>query len=170
MATSDFIVQNGMTISGNITPTTSNIYALGSQVNWWTKIFSIASAAQYADLAENYVADTTYEPGTVLDFGGTHEVTISSVDGSRRVAGVVSTNPAYLMNSTQTGEFIASIALQGRVPTKVVGPVAKGDLMVSNGQGHARSEENPLAGAIIGKALEDFVGDIGVIEVVVGKH
>jgi hypothetical protein len=74
------------------------------------------------------------------------------------------------MNSTQPGEFIASIALQGRVPTKVVGPVAKGDLMVSNGQGYARSEENPPAGAIIGKALEDFVGDIGVIEVVVGKH
>jgi hypothetical protein len=170
MATSDFIVQNGLTVGGNVVPTQSNLHSLGSTVNWWNTIYGVSVRAQYADLAENYVADTTYEPGTVLDFGGQHEVTLSSVDGSKRVAGVVSTNPAYLMNSTQPGEFIASIALQGRVPTKVVGPVAKGDLMVSNGQGYARSEENPLAGAIIGKALEDFVGDIGVIEVVVGKH
>lgn len=170
MANSDFIVQDGLSISGNITPTTSNTYSLGTTVSWWNKLFSIASAAQYADLAENYVADTVYEPGTVLDFGGSYEVTLSSVDGSKKVAGVVSTDPAYLMNAMQTGQFIASIALQGRVPTKVVGPVSKGDLMVSNGDGRARSEENPSVGSVIGKALEDFVGDVGVIEVVVGKH
>lgn len=185
MATSNFLVQNGLTVQGDITstgnialsavssnlvPTTSNLYSLGSTVSWWNKIYGVSVTAQYADLAENYVADTTYESGTVLDFGGEFEVTLSSTVDSKKVAGVVSTNPAYLMNSTQPGEFIASIALQGRVPTKVVGPVVKGDLMVSNGQGMARAEENPTVGTVIGKALENFVGDIGVIEVVVGKH
>lgn len=170
MATTNFIVQDGLTVGGEVVPTSSNVYALGSTTNWWSKVHSIAATAQYADLAENYVADAEYHPGTVLDFGGVNEVTLSSVDGSKRVAGVVSTNPAYLMNAMQPGQFIASIALQGRVPTHVVGPVAKGDLMVSNGQGRARSEENPLPGTIIGKALEDFAGDVGTIEVVIGKH
>lgn len=170
MATSDFIIQNGLTISGSIIPTASNIHSLGSTINWWNKIHGVSVVAQYADLAENYVADTVYDPGTVLDFSGEFEVTLSSIDGSKKVAGVVSTNPAYLMNSTQPGEFIASIALQGRVPTKVVGPIAKGDMMVSNGQGFARAEGNPAVGTVIGKALENFVGGAGVIEVVVGKH
>ena len=86
----------------------------------------------------------------------------------QRVAGVVSTNPAYIMNSGQTG-IATAIALQGRVPTKVRGQVRKGDMMVSAGDGYARAEANPKIGSVIGKALADFDGLEGVIEVVVGR-
>jgi hypothetical protein len=130
---------------------------------------TIASSAQYADLAEKYVADAEYAPGTVLAFGGDKEVTVSSANGDRKVIGVVTTNPAYLMNDGLVSEFVAAIALQGRVPCKVTGNVAKGDMMVSNGDGTARAEADPKVGSVIGKALENFVGTTGTIEVLVGK-
>jgi hypothetical protein len=116
-----------------------------------------------------YVSDAVYEPGTVVVFGGNQEVTISTVDSSRRVAGVISTNPAHVMNSGLQGEFTVAVALSGRVPTLVTGPVAKGDMMVSAGYGRARAEENPVLGSVIGKALEDFNGVEGTIEIVVGR-
>lgn len=128
-----------------------------------------ATSARYADLAEKYVADAEYEPGTVLHFGGTFEVSICTDDMCRRVAGIVSTNPAYLMNSECTAQFAVSVALQGRVPCKVKGLITKGDMLVSAGDGYARSEKNPVLGSVLGKALEDFDGDTGVIEVVVGR-
>jgi hypothetical protein len=102
-------------------------------------------------------------------FGGNNEVTIALSDADIRVAGVVSTNPAHLMNSTLEAEHVAVVAFTGRVPTSVTGTVSKGDLMVSNGDGTARAEADPKAGAIIGKALENFAGDAGVIEVVIGR-
>jgi hypothetical protein len=159
-----------VTMIGNVNPSASNVYTLGSTTQWWSKLFSVAATAQYADLAENYVGDASYAAGTVVAFGGTHEITVCDTDMSSRVAGVVSTNPAYLMNGTQTGENIVAVALTGRVPTKVRGPIRKGDLIVSAGDGHARAETLPQVGTVIGKALEDFDGDAGVIEVVVGKH
>jgi hypothetical protein len=159
-----------VTMIGNVNPSTSNLFTLGSTTNWWNKAFTVSATAQYADLAENYVGDAGYAAGTVVDFGGTHEITVCDTDMSSRVAGVVSTNPAYLMNGTQTGENIVAVALTGRVPTKVRGPIRKGDLIVSAGDGHARAETLPQVGTVIGKALEDFEGDAGVIEVVVGKH
>jgi hypothetical protein len=128
-----------------------------------------AVTAQYADLAESYVGDHKYAPGTVVSFGGANEVTQSVVDGDRRVAGVVSTNPAYLMNSELHDPNTVAVALTGRVPCRVTGTVRKGDLMVSAGDGSARAEEDPRAGSIIGKALADFDGVEGVIEVVVGR-
>ena len=137
----------------------------------------IAAAARYADLAENYVADAAYEPGTVLEFGGDQEVTLAIEAGSHRVAGVVSTNPAYLMNSECEAEHVVAIALQGRVPCKVQGTVRKGDLLVSAGNGTARAWDfragsNPRTGSVIGKALANFTpapGEQGIIEVVVGR-
>jgi hypothetical protein len=87
-----------------------------------------------------------------------------------KVAGVVSTQPGYVMNEGLTGDHVATVALLGRVPCKVRGPISKGDLLVSAGEGHARAETLPQIGTVIGKALEDFVGDQGVIEVVVGKN
>jgi len=159
-----------VTMIGNVNPSTSNLFTLGSTTNWWNKAFTVSATAQYADLAENYAGDASYAAGTVVDFGGTHEITLCDSDMSSRVAGVVSTNPAYLMNGTQTGENIVAVALTGRVPTKVRGPIRKGDLIVSAGDGHARAENLPQVGTVIGKALEDFDGDAGVIEVVVGKH
>ena len=128
-----------------------------------------ATTARYADLAENYLADTKIEAGTVVCFGGEAEVTTCNIDGCRKVAGVVSTNPAHLMNDGLTGETVVALALQGRVPCKVTGKIRKGDMLVAAGNGHARAEEDPKMGQVIGKALEDFDGDSGVIEVVVGR-
>ena len=128
----------------------------------------IATSAQYADLAENYVADTEYQPGTVLEFGGEFEVTLAE-DGTNRVAGVVTTDPAYLMNSKCEGIHVAAIAVQGRTPCKVRGNIRKGDMLMSGGNGFARRAQNPQIGTIIGKALQDFNGIEGVIEVAVGR-
>jgi hypothetical protein len=127
-----------------------------------------ATSARYADLAENYLGDVKYEAGTVVMFGGDAEVTLAT-NGTRRVAGVVSTNPAHLMNDGLKGETVAAIALQGRVPCKVTGKIRKGDMLVAAGNGYARAEEDPKMGQVIGKALEDFDGESGVIEVVVGR-
>lgn len=154
---------------GNITPGVSNLASLGSSTLWWNTIWGEAVNAQYADLAEKYLADAVYEPGTVLMFGGAQEVTECVDDMSTRVAGVVSTNPAYLMNHKISGDTVIDLALTGRVPTKVTGTVKKGDMMVSAGAGRARAEANPRVGSVIGKALENSEGD-AVIEVVVGKH
>ena len=80
------------------------------------------TTARYADLAENYLADAEYEVGTVLIFGGDKEVTVTTaMKDDTRVAGVVSENPGYLMNSKLEGENVTAVALQGRVPVKVVG-------------------------------------------------
>ena len=125
--------------------------------------------ATYADLAEKYTADAEYESGTVLVFGGEHEVTLSTDSDSFRVAGVVTTNPAYTMNNDCVGEHIATIALQGRVPVKVIGPVYKGDLLVSCNNGYAVANNIARAGTIIGKSLENFTDASGIIEVAVGR-
>lgn len=127
-----------------------------------------ATSARYADLAEKYLADANYSTGTILEFGGEKEVTLAT-DGTRRVAGVVSENPAYLMNAELTGANVAVIALQGRVPVKVRGKISKGDFIISGGNGYGRAEYNPLIGTIIGKSLEDFEGIDGIIEVAVGR-
>jgi hypothetical protein len=134
-----------------------------------TNFSGVAGSAKYADLAERYTADSDYDPGTVLIFDGALEVTVSNQDASPKVAGVVSTDPAYLMNSDLQGTLTVALALTGRVPTKVIGPVHKGDMMVSTADGRARAESNPTMGTVIGKALEDFDGTEGTIEVVVGR-
>lgn len=137
--------------------------------NIWSNLFiGVATQARYADLAEAYVADAHYEPGTVLEFGGEHEVTLAE-DSTRRIAGVVSAKPAYLMNSECQGEHVVVLALTGRVPVKVRGTIRKGDMMISAGDGYARPSSNPLLGSILGKALENFDNGEGVIEIVVGR-
>jgi hypothetical protein len=170
---SSLTVSTGSVTAGNIINANGNgVGNIGSSSVYFNTVFAKATSAQYADLAENYRADAAYEPGTVLEFGGDEEVTISITDSSKRVAGVVSTNPAYLMNAGLSGMYIASVALTGRVPVKVEGPVAKGDLMVSNGNGRARAcmDVVPVVGTIIGKSLENFTGGEGTIEVVIGKQ
>jgi hypothetical protein len=153
------IVNNGSNATGNI----------GSSTTYFNTIFAKATSAQYADLAEKYTADAEYAPGTVISFGGDKEVTIATADADRRVAGVVSTNPSYIMNAGLEDEFVVTVALTGRVPCHVTGSVRKGDLMVSAGNGQARADADPRVGTVIGKALEDFDGDSGTIEVVVGR-
>jgi len=129
-------------------------------------ITGVATSAQYADLAEIYTSDSDIDPGTVVSFGGDAEVTVSTVDGDRKIAGVISSNPGYLMNSEETG---VAVALQGRVPCKVTGPISKGDMLVSAGNGMARAEDNPKIGQVIGKSLQAHDGGDGIIEVVVGR-
>jgi hypothetical protein len=146
---------------------------IGSASTFFNTVFAKATSAQYADLAELYLADNVYAPGTVLDFGGNEEVTISSTSHSTRIAGVVSTNPAYQMNSGLEGEHVAVVALTGRVPCQVVGNITKGDrLVASNISGVATTlnMENYQPGCIIGKALEEYNSDnVGTITIAVGR-
>jgi hypothetical protein len=137
--------------------------------NTWKLDTGASFQATYADLAERYSSDKQYEPGTVLVFGGEHEVTISTNPDDRKVAGVVSTNPAYNMNVDCPNGI--DVALQGRVPCKVVGFIRKGDMMTtSHIPGVATSNDNPTTGSIIGKALENYDStEVGIIEVAVGR-
>jgi hypothetical protein len=157
---------NAVAIGNGGTSGVGNIGASGATFN---TAFIKSTSAQYADVAENYLADESYPAGTVLDFGGEQELTLSSVDSSTRVAGVVSTQPAYMMNTGLQGEHVVTLALLGRVPCQVQGAVSKGDMLVSAGNGRARAENEPKFGAVIGKALENFDGLEGTIEVVVGR-
>jgi len=156
-----------ITVKGDLIPETDDTYDLGSTSKTWTNVYAEATSALYADLAEKYEADADYEAGTVLAFGGDKEVTECADEHTTKVAGVVSTAPGYRMNDGLEAEHTAMVALTGRVPTKVTGPVAKGDMMVSAGNGMARAEANPTYGAVIGKALENWEGGEGVIEVVI---
>lgn len=157
---------NAVAIGNGGTNGTGNIGASGAGFN---TAFLKSTSAQYADVAENYRADNTYEPGTVLHFGGVAEVSQCDVDACTRIAGVVSTNPAYLMNNSCNGDHVVTVALLGRVPCKVQGSISKGDMLVSAGNGRARAEADPKLGSVIGKALENFEGTFGTIEVVVGR-
>ena len=158
---------NSATITAASTNTANQIVLRDGSGNFAAgTVTALATSAQYADIAEMYSSDHPHEPGTVLEFGGAAEVKRSSQDASPRVAGVVSTKPAHLMNNKQGG---VAVALVGRVPTHVVGPVRKGDMMVSTADGRARAEANPAMGTVIGKALEDFDDAQGTIEVVVGR-
>ena len=166
--------------TGNILPSANNPtdsgQSIGSATNKWNTVYATifsgtATEALYADLAENYLGDASYEPGTVLVFGGDEEVTVTNSKGDRRVAGIVTTNPAHLMNSHLKGEHVVGVALQGRVPCRVLGKTQKGDLLVSSAMpGYAIVDNEATPGTIIGKALENKTDDSkGVIEVVVGR-
>jgi hypothetical protein len=161
---------NAQSLTGNnFTLSTGANTNAGTITGTWTLSAGSKLNATYADLAEKYTADADYEPGTVVLFGGEHEVTLSTEADSFRVAGVVTTNPAYVMNNGCEGEYVATLALQGRVPVKVKGPIFKGDLLVSSANGHASANNIARAGTIIGKSLENFTGESGVIEVAVGR-
>ena len=149
---------------------------LGSSSKKWNTIYATtfsgtATQAQYADLAENYVADADYEVGTVLIFGGEEEVTQNTMHRDTRIAGVVSENPAYLMNSHLIHKFATPVALQGRVKVKVAGLIHKGDMLVASSvPGHASKGIDPKVGSVIGKALQEHTEPgHGVIEMVVGR-
>ena len=132
---------------------------------------TLSSSAKYADLAERYQSDRGYDYGTVMVFGGTEEVTASTTANDFRVAGVVSTDPAFLMNSELDGNNTLPIALTGRVPCLVVGTAQKGDILVtSDVPGHAIVNNNPETGTMIGKCLVDKPDAApNLVEVVVGR-
>ena len=156
------IVNAGANATGNI----------GSSSTYFNTVFAKATSAQYADLAEMYVADADYAPGTVVEFGGNFEITKTTSACSTAVAGIISTNPSYLMNSTQSGEYVLPVALTGRVPCQVQGPVKKGDVLISSDTpGVAqRIGVNWQPGCTLGKAMENIsTSEIKVIEVAVGR-
>ena len=136
--------------------------------------------ATYADLAEKYTADAQYEPGTVVLFGGDAEVSATGSPMNSAVAGIITTNPAQVYNAECTageGEFVVELALIGRVPCKVIGPVHRGDLIVSSempGFGCAADPDTVRPGTIIGKAITAYdpqgaMTPDGVCEVLVGR-
>ena len=172
-------VTGNLTVSGNvnstIAPYANNTYNLGTVTANWGTVYAVtfsgtSTTAKYADLAENYEADCELTPGDVVIFSGLKEVTIANQSHDTRIAGVVSTQPAYLMNSESIGY---PIALAGRVPCKVKGPVDKGDLLVaSDYAGVAQKIDKTMyePGCVIGKSLEKINSDeTALIEVVVGR-
>lgn len=130
--------------------------------------FTITSA--YADIAEYYAADKNYTPGTVLEFNGDQEVTLASPE-SIKVAGVVSHDPAYVLNGCIQADYPVIIALTGRVKVKVIGLVSKGDMLVSAGNGFAKASIlTPKIGTVIGKAISNkFSEGEGTVEILVGR-
>ena len=154
----------------SLTLTTGGETVNGTMTGRWTLAGASRLQATYADLAEYYEGDQDYEEGTVLVFGGDKEVTTTTQINDTRSAGVVSANPAYVMNDEQKGIKVC-IALAGRVPVKVIGRVKKGDMLTTSATaGYAVKALNPTLGAVIGKALEDKdYGEAGMIQVAVGR-
>ena len=144
----------GTLISNNIRPSDDATYDIGSSSYGYNTVFAKATSAQYADLAEKYETDSNYEVGTVVVFGGEKEVTKSTISNDTRVAGVISEDPAYLMNDKSEGQ---AIALVGKVKCKVHGVVAKGDLLTTCGThpGCAQKASTPVLGSVVGKAMEN---------------
>lgn len=153
--------------------TTPTSYNLGATDYMWNTVYAgtfsgTATKALYADLAEMYLPDKHYAPGTVMQFGGTAEVCAANEYATTKIAGVVSTNPAYLMNAEL--ENGCAIALKGRVPCLVLGKVEKGDMLIASDiHGVATVTKEFIGGAIIGKAIESSDDeDVKVIEIAVG--
>lgn len=141
----------------------------GTIVGNWILSANSRLQATYADIAEKYSSDIDYEPGTVVMFGGSSEVTIANLPKTTKVAGIVTTEPAQILNTNL--ENAVAIALVGRVPCKVVGQIFKGDmLVVSHIPGVLTSDFNPKPGTIVAKALEFYNSEeAGVIEVMVTR-
>jgi hypothetical protein len=150
---------------------TNAIGNIGSSSNYFNRIFATATTALYADVAERFAADEFLEPGTVVELGGTKEITRSTQDLSENVFGVISTRPAYTMNGgAGKDDTHPPVAMTGRVPVKCIGIVCKGDRLVSAGHGLARSALPGEATAFntIGRSLENKpIPEQGIIEAIV---
>ena len=155
-------------VTQEIEPDLDDTYDIGTSSKGYSTVHAKATSAQYADLAEIYETDTQYEIGTVVVFGGSKEITVSDQKYDTRIAGVISENPAYIMNSKSEGQ---PVALAGKVKCKVHGTITKGSMLVSSGEtGCATSSYYPPVGSVIGKALEDYdSSEIGTINIVVGR-
>ena len=165
------------TISSTLTPAANVTYNLGSATANWGTVYAVtfsgtSTTAKYADLAENYLSDEPLDPGDVVIFGGKKEIKSSYRYADTRIAGVISTNPAYLMNSDLEDSY--PVALTGRVPCKVIGPVHKGDVLTTSniiGVAQALHRGDFEPGCLLGKSLEDHLENtIKTIEIVVGRY
>ncbi len=173
-ATGAAILRDGSaSMQGDLVPDADNTRDLGSNALKWNQVFATtfegqSTSAQYADLAERFAADDFIEPGTIVALGGVEEITKVNEELSDKVFGVVSTRPAYLMNSKAGGNAShPAVAVSGRVPVRVTGTVTKGDRLVSAGNGMARSASTGEANYFncIGRALQDKnTPEVGEIE------
>jgi hypothetical protein len=139
----------GTVISRTIRPSVDATYDLGTSSFGYNIVYAKATSAQHADLAENYDTDAQYPVGTVVMVGGNKEVTASSF--GKRAIGVVSENPAYLMNSQGNGQ---PIALKGKVKVRVKGFIAKGDELIADNQGLATRVDANFKDKVFAIALE----------------
>lgn len=162
-----------ITAAGIVNDMGNGVGNIGNSTGYFNTVFAQSTSAQYADVAELYAADKNYDVGTVLVLGGEHEVTASSKSHDCAIAGTVSHQPAYVMNSGLQAKYPVAVALLGRVPCKVLGPVAKGDLLAASDQPGVACRLDSgkyQPGCVIGKAVESHPGaGIAVIEVVVGR-
>jgi hypothetical protein len=144
---------------------------IGSSSSYFNQVFAQATTALYADVAERFASDVEYAPGTVVELGGSAEITQVTDDASDRVFGVISTKPAFTMNGGAGTDIThPAVAMTGRVPVKTIGTVRKGDRLVSAGNGMARAAAKGEATAfnVIGRALVDKLDDnIGTVEAIV---
>jgi hypothetical protein len=166
------LARNGSnTITGALIPSANAAVNLGSTTSWFANIYGVSMQAKYADLAERFAADAEYEAGTVVEIGGSAEITAASADLSEKVFGVISTKAAYLMNAGSGDDTThPPVALSGRVPVKVIGIIRKGDRLVSAGNGIARAGTNEeiTPWNVIGRALQDKESDeLSLIEAIV---
>jgi hypothetical protein len=159
------------TVSNKILPNANNTIDIGASGTTFATIYAKATSAQYADLAERFEADNVYSPGTVVELGGAKEITRAVQELSESVFGVISTAAAYLMNASAGPDAThPAVAVNGRVPVRVIGQVKKGDRLVSAGNGLARaaSRTEITAFNVIGRSLEDkTTQDEGVVEAIV---
>jgi hypothetical protein len=165
-------VSTGNISGGNINNNNSNgVGNIGSSTTYFNRVFAQATTALYADVAERFAADEVLEAGTVVELGGTAEITRSLTELSENVFGVISTRAAYLMNGgAGEDDTHPPVAMTGRVPVKVVGTVRKGDRLVSAGAGIARAARpgESTAFNVIGRSLVDkTTPESGTIEAIV---
>jgi hypothetical protein len=164
------IFSGPVTTNGHILPYINDTFDIGSTGMKFRHIYSSAISSAFADLAERYESDHNYQPGTVVIFGGDREITVSTQLCDPRVAGVISTDPGYLMNVESTG---LAVALTGKVPCFVVGPVQKGSLLVQSsvkGIAQALIPSDWVPGCVIGKSLvDDSSHGIKTIMIAVGR-
>jgi hypothetical protein len=154
--TGNLVVSGSVGVNSLINNNANGVGNIGSASTYFNTVFATATRAQYADVAERFAADDVYEAGTVVELGGSAEITRSNTELSETVFGVISTRAAYLMNDGAGSDAThPPVAMTGRVPVRVVGQVAKGDRLVSAGNGLARSAKPGEATAfnVIGRSL-----------------
>ena len=165
-------VSTGNISGGNINNNNANgVGNIGSSSTYFNRLFATATTALYADVAERFAADAVLDAGTVVELGGSAEITKSLTELSDKVFGVISTRAAYLMNGG-AGEDNTHppVAMTGRVPVKVIGIVHKGDRLVSAGNGIARAAKSGEVTSfnVIGRSLVDkLTPEAGTIEAIV---
>lgn len=156
-------------VSGNQIPSSDATYDLGNTTNKWNTLNSHSSNISNTSVSERFLADDVYDEGTLVVFGGTNEITVTTTENDTRIAGVIVTNPALILNyDAGTSTTHPSVAISGRAICKVYGAVNKGDILVSSSYaGYAMASATPSTGTVIGKAITSQVSGFGTVEILV---